>query len=76
MQAASCDRLPNPIAGSVDHPDDPIVGDIAVYSCFFGLVLIGNSTRQCLASGMWSGDAPTCEGKISYQNPVFRHVAS
>ena len=45
------------------------VGAIATYMCRAGYALIGSCSRICIDDdhqdtvGVWSGDAPTCEGK-------------
>jgi hypothetical protein len=56
---------------SLDDPEDGMVAlgettfmEEAVYSCDTGFELIGDSTRTCLASAMWSGFPPTCLGRF------------
>ena len=39
------------------------VGTVATYTCDTGYTLNGNTTRTCGSDGMWSGSAPTCQGK-------------
>lgn len=58
-----CPSLMNPENGRVDFTTN--VGDIATYTCDDEYILSGSSTRLCLASGMWSGNAPTCNCKLS-----------
>ena len=36
--------------------------NVVVYSCNPGFRLVGSSSLTCLASGSWSGVAPTCQG--------------
>ena len=38
-------------------------GSTVTYSCNDGYTLEGVTTRTCLASGSWSGTAPTCTGE-------------
>ena len=34
------------------------------YTCDDGFKLIGDIRRNCLSSGNWSGDLPTCQSKL------------
>ena len=43
-------------------PSNTTFGNVVAYSCDLGFRLIGSSSLTCLASGNWSGDAPTCQG--------------
>ena len=36
------------------------VGSVAVYFCDDGYTLDGDSTRECLSSGLWNGTTPQC----------------
>lgn len=40
------------------------LGATIMYSCTPGHALVGNATRTCLKSGLWSDSAPTCKCKI------------
>lgn len=44
------------------------IGSVLNYSCAFGYVLKGNNTRECLSTGMWSGEPPQCfhNGELSH----------
>lgn len=53
--------LSDPENGSVDVADEPIVGDVATYSCDAGYLLVGGAVRLCDEGGNWAGEAPTCE---------------
>lgn len=54
-----------------DSPDIPVfgirlnnnysVGSVVVYDCIGGYLMIGPTTRTCLANGMWSGTTPVCK---------------
>ena len=56
-----CGALPNPANGLVNNTNGTTFGQTATYSCNTGYNLVGNSTRMCQATGVWSGSAPTCE---------------
>ncbi|XP_029818119.1 P-selectin [Manacus vitellinus] len=36
-------------------------GSTCVFSCQMGFVLKGSETRECMATGTWTGDAPQCK---------------
>ena len=36
------------------------VGSVAVYFCDDGYKVQGDSTRECLSSGLWNGTTPLC----------------
>ncbi len=36
---------------------------VATYTCVTGYTLNGGTTRTCGSDGVWSGSAPTCQGK-------------
>ena len=57
-----CGMLSNPQNGSVSVPSQQF-GSVATYSCETGLVIEGNSSRQCESDGNWSGEMPTCVRK-------------
>ena len=50
--------------GGVCYSGDS-VGSVAVYFCDDGYTLEGDTTRECLSSGLWNGSTPQC---ISYTN--------
>lgn len=54
-----CPNLSSPSYGSVSL-SGLTVGSTASYKCNNGFILIGSSTRQCLATGYWSGEVPIC----------------
>uniref|UniRef100_A0A1X7VKS2 Sushi domain-containing protein n=1 Tax=Amphimedon queenslandica TaxID=400682 RepID=A0A1X7VKS2_AMPQE len=58
-QAVTCQSLSEPKNGGVQFTS-LVKGSIATYSCFDGFKLIGKVNRQCLATGQWSGEEPTC----------------
>ena len=50
--------------GGVCYSGDS-VGSVAVYFCDDGYTLEGDTTRECLSSGLWNGSTPQC---ILYTN--------
>lgn len=65
LTAILCPNLPSPKYGSVTLTGLQ-VESIAIYECDSGFVLVGASTRDCLSSGDWSGEAPFCERESKY----------
>ena len=59
-----CGTLTNPANGQVNHTAGTTFGQAATYSCDPGYILVGDSTRTCQATGRWSANAPTCQGKL------------
>ena len=57
-----CGTLNDPPNGQARHTAGTGFGQTATYSCNTGYNLVGNSTRTCQATGVWSGSAPSCEG--------------
>ncbi|CAI8024316.1 hypothetical protein GBAR_LOCUS14134, partial [Geodia barretti] len=45
--------------GGVCYSGDS-VGSVAVYFCDDGYSLEGDTTRECLSSGLWNGTTPQC----------------
>ena len=58
-----CGPLPGPANGQVSTTGTTL-GQTANYSCNTGYNLVGNRTRTCQATGVWSGSAPTCQGVL------------
>ena len=63
LAAVDCNALTSPSNGQVSHPDGTF-GQNATYSCNTGYILVGDSTRTCQATGVWSGSAPTCQSML------------
>ena len=61
--AVNCGTLTNPGNGRVSHTAGTMFRQTATYSCNAGYKLLGNSTRTCQATRLWSGSVPTCLGK-------------
>ena len=57
-----CGTLTNPVNGQVNHTAGTTFEQTATYSCNTGYNLVGDGTRTCQATGVWSGNAPTCQG--------------
>ena len=45
--------------GGVCYSGDS-VGSVAIYFCDDGYSLEGDTTRECLSSGLWNGTTPEC----------------
>ena len=58
----NCDTLTKPANGQVSHTGGTIFGQTATYSCNTGYELVGDNTRMCQATGVWSENAPICHG--------------
>ena len=59
-----CGTLTDPANGQVNHTAGTTFGQTASYSCDTGYNLMGDSTRTCQATGIWSGSDPTCQGLL------------
>ena len=62
ITAVDCGSLASPKNGRVDLTGTSS-GSTATYSCQSGFILVGSSTRTCQVNGLWSGQAPVCNGK-------------
>lgn len=58
----SCGDLPTPPNGKKIGTQNTF-GASAIFSCNPGYVLSGSTIRECLLSGLWSGDETCCLGK-------------
>ena len=56
---AACVPLTRPSFGTLDRELGG-EGQVATYGCLSGRTLIGDRTRTCLPSGLWTGTAPEC----------------
>ena len=56
-----CGTLTNPANGQVSHTGATTLGLTVTYSCDTGYNLVGDSTRTCQATRVWSGSVPTCQ---------------
>ena len=60
----NCSTLTDPANGQVSYTAGTTFGQTAIYSCNAGYNLMGDSTRICHATGVWSGSEPTCQGML------------
>ncbi|NXW26796.1 LYAM3 protein, partial [Phaetusa simplex] len=64
IAAITCPVLDAPDRGEVNcshHHGDFAFGSTCAFSCQTGFALMGPESRQCTATGTWTGDAPHCE---------------
>ena len=66
-----CGTLTSPTNGQVNQTAGTTFGQTATYSCDPGYNLVGDDTRICQASGVWSGSEPNCQGML-----LLEHVSS
>ncbi|KFW64742.1 P-selectin, partial [Pygoscelis adeliae] len=63
-EAIACPVLSAPDRGKLNcshlHRDFAF-GSTCAFSCQMGFVLMGPESRECTATGTWTGDAPRCE---------------
>ena len=64
LTVVDCSTLADPVNGQVSHTTGTTFGQTATYSCNTGYGLVGDSTRMCQATGMWSGSVPTCQREL------------
>ena len=64
LTVVDCGTLTNPANGQVSHTIGTTFGETTTYSCDVGFNLVGDSTRMCQVAGVWSGNAPTCQGEL------------
>jgi len=49
-------------------------GETATYICDTGFTLMGDTTQTCQATGLWSGNAPTCQSMLQFLNLKYNHI--
>ena len=75
-----CGPLPDPANGGVDLTGGTKFGDRVKYFCNAGYIRSGTATRECLPTGSWSGEEPTCDCKtfivwaVTCQEPLFHII--
>ena len=57
--------------GGVCYSGDS-VGSVAVYFCDDGYTLEGDTTRECLSSGLWNGSTPQCVERFTGDSYVTK----
>ena len=62
LTAVNCGTLTNSTNGQVSYTAGTTFGQTATYSCNTGYTLVGDSTRTCQSTGVWSGSTPICQG--------------
>ncbi len=66
LLAVDCGSLDAPSNGAMDTTSGTTFMMTATYACNTGYTLSSNTdSRMCLASAMWSGEAPVCNCKTS-----------
>ena len=58
-----CGNLSDPVNGTVTLTGT-VEGSIANYTCNEGFLPDGPMVRMCGSDGMWSAEAPECEGEL------------
>ena len=59
--AVDCGELPAPANGEVNYVEDTTFESSAIFTCNRGFRLVGDRERECLYTGLWSLQQPTCE---------------
>lgn len=50
--------------------DGTTTGDVLLYECQKGYIIVGESTSVCMIYGSWSHKTPRCKGRI-LSFPIF-----
>ncbi|NXJ68885.1 LYAM3 protein, partial [Rostratula benghalensis] len=78
-EATTCPVLSAPDWGELNcshlHGDFAF-GSKCAFSCQKGFALMGSESRECTASGTWTGEAPRCEGRAAAQGTGFALMGS
>ena len=64
LKAVECGTLTDPANGQVSYTAGTTFEQTATYSCDTGYNLVGDNNRTCQATGRWSVNTPTCQGKL------------
>ena len=76
LAVVSCGELAGTDNGAVDVSDTTF-NSTATYSCNDGYSIVGDTTRTCLASGLWSGIVPDPEnGTATVTDTIFNSTAT
>ena len=60
--AIRCAALDAPPNGALTTTNENIVFSVATYTCKAGFKMIGEKTRQCQHTGLWTSKQPGCYG--------------
>ena len=74
LAVVDCGTLTDPANGQVDLTSGTTFRQTATYSCNAGYNLVGDSTRTCQATGVWSGSVPTCQGVLVKGNGTYNSM--
>ncbi|NXK36865.1 LYAM3 protein, partial [Piprites chloris] len=69
-EAIACPVLSAPDQGELNcshHHGSFTFGSMCAFSCQTGFALIGPESRECMATGVWTGDTPQCKGIAAAQ---------
>lgn len=69
----TCEPLENLANGFVETEGNEY-GSTARYQCERGFRLQGEAERKCGPDGLWTGYAPTCQGKLYTLCRWFRYI--
>ncbi|XP_071853893.1 sushi, von Willebrand factor type A, EGF and pentraxin domain-containing protein 1-like isoform X2 [Apostichopus japonicus] len=58
---SQCTALPAIVNGAMQCSSGDLIGSVCTYVCQAGFTLVGNNQRTCTVTGVWSGDAPSCQ---------------
>jgi Sushi repeat (SCR repeat) len=62
-QEITCE-IPNISENLIVDAGNQLVGTVAKFTCAKGRYLVGNNTRNCMQTGLWSGKSPICRGEF------------
>ena len=74
LTVKDCGALTDPANGQVSHTDGTTFGETATYSCDAGYNLVGDRTRTCQVTGVWSGSTPTCQSMLLLELEYLVHA--
>ncbi|KAF1425487.1 P-selectin, partial [Spheniscus humboldti] len=78
--APHCEAIACPVLGAPDQGElncshlhgDFAFGSTCAFSCQTGFALTGPESRECTATGTWTGDASRCEGRAAARAPAIK----
>lgn len=69
-----CEVPSKPIRGN-HYFQSTAIGMVITYSCDEGLKLIGDQSRECLKTGVWSGSVPVCQCMHTLLRVIYFTIA-